>query len=99
MADEPEQASEHHEAPRLQLPQRGSLRLTADERVRQQREDTRSWIAKALVILLVISFLAIIGLVAADRINVNDSLSILAPLTAVVGTALGFYFGGHKDGH
>jgi hypothetical protein len=44
-------------------------------------------------------FLSLIALVGWGKIKVNDALSIVAPVTAVVGTALGFYFGGEKNNH
>lgn len=84
--------------PPLQLPRAGSLRPTPEEHRQQFREETRSWIAKALVLLLSVAALALIGLVGWHRINANDAISILAPLVAAVGTALGFYFGGHEKG-
>ena len=82
----------------LVLPRKGGIQLRGEDERATLREETRSWIAKKLVCLLAIVFVALVGLVGANQIDVNDAVSILAPLTAVVGTALGFYFGGHTTG-
>ncbi|HEV7937738.1 MAG TPA: hypothetical protein VGP18_06910 [Solirubrobacteraceae bacterium] len=66
--------------------------------VEKKREETRSWIAQALVLLLIGTTAATVALIAAHDIKVNEALAMLGSLTAVVGTALGFYFGGHKVG-
>jgi multidrug transporter EmrE-like cation transporter len=66
--------------------------------IETKREDTRSWIAKTLVLLLIAMSAAMVALIAAHDIKVNEALAMLGALTAVVGTALGFYFGGHKGG-
>jgi len=66
--------------------------------IEKVREETRSWIAKALVLLLIGTTVAMVGLIAAESVKVNEALAMLGSLTAVVGTALGFYFGGHKGG-
>lgn len=65
---------------------------------RELRERTRSWIARALVALLTVMTLVLLGFVGFGKVSVNEALAIQAPLTAVVGTALGFYFGGQKNG-
>jgi hypothetical protein len=63
------------------------------------QEKTRSYIAKGLVLLLVVVALSLIGLTAWGKLSINDSKdlagAVLSPLIAVTGTALGFYFGGH----
>lgn len=65
------------------------------------REATRSWLAKALVWLLIGVAAALIVAPSADLLTVEESktlaLAVLSPLVAVTGTALGFYFGGQKD--
>lgn len=66
--------------------------------IEKLREETRSWIAKALVLLLVGTTVAMVALIGTETIKVNEALAMLGALTAVVGTALGFYFGGHKGG-
>jgi hypothetical protein len=42
--------------------------------------------------------MAMVVLIGTETIKVNEALAMLGALTAVVGTALGFYFGGHKGG-
>jgi|GEM_PF-6267569 len=63
------------------------------------REETRSYIAKGLVLLLVAVALALIGLTAWGKLSIDEAKdlagAVLSPLIAVTGTALGFYFGGH----
>jgi hypothetical protein len=66
--------------------------------IEKLREETRSWIARALVLLLIGTTMAMVALIATNGIKVNEALAMLGALTAVVGTALGFYFGGHKGG-
>lgn len=66
--------------------------------IEKVREETRSWIAKSLVLLLVGTTAAMVALIGTETIKVNEALAMLGALTAVVGTALGFYFGGHKGG-
>jgi hypothetical protein len=66
--------------------------------IEKLREETRSWIAKSLVLLLVGTTVAMVVLIGTETIKVNEALAMLGALTAVVGTALGFYFGGHKGG-
>jgi prolyl-tRNA editing enzyme YbaK/EbsC (Cys-tRNA(Pro) deacylase) len=66
--------------------------------IEKLREETRSWIAKALVLLLMGTTVAMVVLIGTATIKVNEALALLGALTAVVGTALGFYFGGHKGG-
>ncbi len=83
---------------RLLIPGQGRLEVTGETELATRRELTRAWIAKVLVGLMCTVFLSLIGFVAWHRITVDDALSIIAPLTAVVGTALGFYFGGHRSG-
>jgi hypothetical protein len=66
------------------------------------QEHTRSYIAKLLVLLLSVVILALIGLTAWHRLSIDDAkdlaATVLSPLIAVTGTALGFYFGGHHGG-
>ncbi|HTR89065.1 MAG TPA: hypothetical protein VMG62_03030 [Solirubrobacteraceae bacterium] len=72
------------------------VQFTPPKTIDELREETRSWIAKALVLLLIGATVAMVALIAAESIKVNEALAVLGALTAVVGTALGFYFGGHK---
>jgi hypothetical protein len=72
--------------------------LEVGANIEKLREETRSWIAQALVLLLIGTVAAMVALIAAHDIKVNEALAMLGALTAVVGTALGFYFGGHKSG-
>lgn len=74
------------------------LDVGARVEIEKQREKTRSWIARMLVWLLVGTVAAMVGLIAAHDVKVNEALAMLGALTAVVGTALGFYFGGHHSG-
>lgn len=74
------------------------LDIGARIEIEKRREETRSWIAKALVLLLIGMTIAMVALIAAKDIKVNEALAMLGALTAVVGTALGFYFGGHHSG-
>ncbi len=67
------------------------------------RENTRSWLAKALVWLL---FLISLGLLAGVMVGELSSLqakdlalAVLSPLVALTGAALGFYFGGDERGN
>ena len=66
------------------------------------REQTRSLLAQALVALLVVVSILLIVFVATGNINIDDAKdlagTVLSPLIAVTGTALGFYFGGHRTG-
>jgi hypothetical protein len=73
------------------------LQFGPPKTIDELREETRSWIAKALVLLLIGATVAMVVLIAVERIKVNEALAMLGALTAVVGTALGFYFGGHKS--
>jgi len=43
---------------------------------------------------------AVIGLAAGDRLKLTDSLPVLTAVVGVIGTVLGFYFGGneHRQG-
>jgi hypothetical protein len=64
---------------------------------------TRGLLARRLLYLLAITILLPLGLVAFGRIG-SDELKtvlepILPPLFALVGTALGFYFGGSGRPH
>lgn len=65
------------------------------------REETRSWLAKALVLLLAAVSLALIACVATELISVDAAsdlaLAVLSPLVALTGAALGFYFGGEHE--
>jgi|ERR1700689_2942908 len=64
-----------------------------------RREKTRSWLALGLVSLLALISASLVGLTAAKVLAIGDAKDlidgILAPLTALTGAALGFYFGGH----
>jgi len=64
-----------------------------------RREKTRSQLALGLLILLAAVALSLIALTAWHRLAPDTTKDlvegILAPLIAVTGTALGFYFGGH----
>lgn len=66
------------------------------------REETRSWLAQGLLILFGVVALALVGLLAADRLTDAEAkdlaTGVLSPIVAVTGTALGFYFGGQKNG-
>lgn len=66
------------------------------------REETRSWLARVLVYLLVAVTLTLIGLTAGGLLTIDEAKdlagAILSPLIAVTGTALGFYYGGHHSG-
>jgi hypothetical protein len=66
------------------------------------REQTRSLLAQALVALLIAVSLMLIVFVALGDIDTNSAKdlagTVLSPLIAVTGTALGFYFGGHRSG-
>ncbi|MFL5866026.1 MAG: hypothetical protein ACJ766_02890 [Thermoleophilaceae bacterium] len=68
---------------------------------RPGREKIRARLAQALAAALIVVVLSLIFLTAFDKLTVGDakdlSLAILSPLTAIAGTALGFYFGG-RDG-
>jgi hypothetical protein len=64
------------------------------------QEKTRRQLALILAWLLFITALSLIGLVAVNAIDIEDAkdlaASVLSPVVAVTGTALGFYFGGHR---
>lgn len=98
------------ERPRVVIsPRAGSLR---DDPVRirrgppwdpkKARERTRSYLAGALVLALITATLSLIALVATNAVTVDEAkdLAVVAvsPLVAITGTALGFYFGGKKNG-
>jgi hypothetical protein len=65
------------------------------------REETRSWLAQGLLVLLGAVALSLVGLLAANLLNEAEAkdlaTGVLSPIVAVTGTALGFYFGGHRD--
>jgi hypothetical protein len=69
---------------------------------RPLRERTRSRLAQALVGALILVTLGLVVLTAFDAITVDEAkdlaVAVLSPLVAITGTALGFYFGGRKDG-
>ena len=48
-----------------------------------------------LVWTLAASVMAILTLAGGGWVSIKDSLPVLTALIGVVGTALGFYFGGH----
>ncbi len=89
--EQPPPQPEHPRPPRV-------LEVGDKIEIEKRREETRSWIAKALVLLLIGMTAAMVALIAAHDIKVNEALAMLGALTAVVGTALGFYFGGHHSG-
>jgi len=64
------------------------------------REKTRSRLAQLLVVLLVLVALSLIGLTAWGKLSIDEAKdlagTVLSPLIAVTGTALGFYFGGRQ---
>jgi hypothetical protein len=41
---------------------------------------------------------AVIGLAAGGWLKLTDSLPVLTAVVGVIGTVLGFYFGGHEQG-
>lgn len=61
------------------------------------READRGWLARALVILLMGTVIAVLTLLALHRIAGNEAALVLSPVVAVVGTVMGFYFGGKDD--
>ncbi len=64
----------------------------------EDREKARRLLAYALLALLSLVTLALLGANFAGWISLDDtkdlSASILSPIVVLVGTALGFYFGG-----
>lgn len=66
--------------------------------VEGRRENVRGFLAGFLVAILGAVVLASIGLLANDRIDGDEVESIaqlfMTPLVAIVGTVVGFYFGG-----
>jgi hypothetical protein len=80
-------------------PQPPTVRVGETVDIATIQEQTRSYIAKLLVLLLAAVTLALIGLTAWHKLSIEDAKdlagAVLSPLIAVTGTALGFYFGGH----
>lgn len=97
--DGPSEPQAGSSGPHTVLPQPPTVHVGETIDLETIREQTRSYIAKALVLLLVAVTLALIGLTAWHRLSVGDAKdlagAVLSPLIAVTGTALGFYFGGH----
>ncbi len=67
----------------------------------RRREDTRRWLAFALVATFAIVVLVALGAVVLGGTSVDDIKSILEvlipPLVALTGSALGFYFGSRES--
>jgi hypothetical protein len=64
----------------------------------RDRELARAYLAKVLVWVLAGSVVAIFILAGGGWVSIKDTLPVLTALVGVVGTALGFYFGGHSSG-
>jgi hypothetical protein len=68
-----------------------------------RREETRSRLAIALVALLFLVATLLIVFTAAALLSIEEAkdlaATVLSPVVAVTGTALGFYFGGHRRGN
>ena len=98
--DDDQQGQEEEASARRTTPRRAYLGRQYDPA--PVREATRSWLAKALVWLLIGTSATLMGTPAAGLLTVEETktlaLAVLAPLIGVTGTALGFYFGGQKDG-
>jgi hypothetical protein len=66
------------------------------------REKTRRNLALILAALLFIVAILLVSLTATGDLKVETTkdlaASVLSPVVAVTGTALGFYFGGHRGG-
>lgn len=66
------------------------------------REKTRRNLALILAALLFIVAILLVALTASGNLNIETTkdlaASVLSPVVAVTGTALGFYFGGHRGG-
>ena len=76
-----------------------STDLTPRERHLQRREKTRSWLAIVLGVLLIVQVLtACLGWLFADRDleSMQAFAVVAAPLTTLLGTVLGFYFGSER---
>ena len=78
-----------------------TLRATETYDPAPDRESTRSWLARALVLLLSIVSLGLIVGVASSWLSTEQAkdlaLAVLSPLVALTGAALGFYFGGEQN--
>ena len=76
------------------------MRLGRPVNIEEIRERTRSRLAQVLVLLLVCTALLLIVFTAAKLLSIDDTkdlaASVLSPVVAVTGTALGFYFGGRR---
>jgi hypothetical protein len=66
----------------------------ADYNLVKAQEETRSHLARWLLYLLIGTVVLSISLLAAGRLTTDDVGSVLSPVVALTGTALGFYFGG-----
>jgi uncharacterized membrane protein (DUF485 family) len=66
----------------------------------EEREKTRKLLAVILAVLLFLTALALIFLTAFKALSIDEAkdlaATVLSPVIAVTGTALGFYFGGHR---
>ena len=77
-------------------------KLTPSEQIQRERERIRGWTTKGLVLLLIGTTIAIIIIAYFDTSpnhNLADTITkdVYTPIVAIVGTVLGFYFGGHGD--
>lgn len=83
-------------------PAQKRLRLGGEYNIEEHRETTRRQLALLLAILLAVTATSLIALTAVELLNINDAkelaASVLSPVVAVTGTALGFYFGGSRHG-
>ena len=65
------------------------------------REKTRGLLALGLTLLLFLIALLLVVCTAADWLTSTEAkdlaASVLSPVVAVTGTALGFYFGAHRQ--
>jgi hypothetical protein len=67
---------------------------------RRDREKTRAWLAKALVLLLAAVAMSLVAGTAAGLLNIEETknlaVGVLSPLVAVTGTVFGFYYSGRS---
>jgi uncharacterized membrane protein len=66
------------------------------------REETRSQLALLLTFLVFLIALMLVIFLATNLLSADETkelaATVLSPVVAVTGTALGFYFGGHRSG-